>query len=259
MTVVSITDEMTQRALARQLGPIGAARIYGELVERQRAERQQEGLTRSSATLEPPPVTPSRTKPVREPTSPESDRLRVEFRPHVQRRFTVHLGHRGVEAIRSELDWGASDNVEVGGFLWSHTRAREGVVVVAHVSPPAHDSQHAYDAVRLGRPSRVKANMPAWLRRTGLLPIGDFHSHPTGDGTPSDSDLQAWAGRVEENDRQPWLALIATRGEPGAGWAEPRLTAWATFPACPWSLDDVRTGFICEPAKLIQPQTAHRP
>jgi Prokaryotic homologs of the JAB domain len=126
-------------------------------------------------------------------------------------------------------------------------------VVVAHVSPPANDSQHEYGAVRLGRPSRVSADMPAWPQRAGLLPIGDFHSHPTGDGTPSGSDLQAWAGRVED-DRQPWLALVATPGEePGAGWAEPHLTAWATYPACPWSLDDVRTGFICEPAKLIKP------
>jgi hypothetical protein len=170
---------------------------------------------------------------------------RIDFRPHVRPRFELRLGYAGIEAIRRELGWGALEGVETGGYLWSHLRAQDRGVVVAYVSPPADGSRHGAHAVQLGRPESIVTAWPDWLRRSEMVVVGCWHSHPQGDGKPSPVDREAWATRVEVSG-SAWASLIVTRGADGAGWSAPRLHGWVTS-------SDGRGGAILEPALVNEP------
>ena len=88
--------------------------------------------------------------------------------------------------------------------------------------------------------------------------VGDYHSHPEGDGVPSPADLRAWMRSIEmlvsddppsawllgdEITRDCWAGIIVTRSA-GGSWMYPQLHAWITR----WE----HAGFICEPATLVE-------
>lgn len=169
----------------------------------------------------------------------------IDLRSHTRPRFTLHLSYGGLEAIRRELGWAAPKSVEVGGYLWSHQQARNGLLVVVYVSPPAPGSRHGPTSVQLGKPERVAAAFPDWLARSQLVCVGCWHTHPITNGTPSHPDREAWALRVKRSG-YPWVGLIVTRGEDGMGWMDPQFTGWVTSA-------DGHCGVVCEPALVVQP------
>jgi proteasome lid subunit RPN8/RPN11 len=96
------------------------------------------------------------------------------------------------------------------------------------------------------------------LRRTREHLVGDYHSHPEGDGEPSPGDLRAWMRSIQmlmgddppptwllgdEVKRDCWAGIIVTSSS-GGSWMYPQLHAWVTR----WDY----AGFICEPATLIE-------
>jgi JAB domain-containing protein similar to deubiquitination enzymes len=230
--VVCLTDELVERYGSRALDPV--------MLQRLRADRR-----RAAQLEQTPPATLA--KPRHEGLVWARDE-RIEFRPRAEPRFTIRLGYAGLEAIRREISWAAYEGVEMGGFLWAHLRTDScgGLIVVAHVSPPADDSLHGRTSVRLGNPETVARPWPDWLARCELIAVGDVHSHPSGDGTPSRADRENWAWGVRQSGGFPWASLIVIRGEPGLGWSDPQFRGWITTP-------DGRGGFICEPAAVAQP------
>jgi proteasome lid subunit RPN8/RPN11 len=235
---VSATDYFEARQLQRLGGPLLVYALAKLSEERTRS------AARATTTSEaPPPTGVVRTAPEREA---ERSGRRIDYRPDAPARFTIHLSYGGVERMRGEIAWGAQQGVEVGGYLWAHRRAGPERVVVAHVSPPADGSLHGPTAVKLGRPESVAANWPDWLSRSELMVVGDWHSHPVGDGTPSRTDRENWAWNVQSSDGFPWATVIVIRGEDGLGWMGPRYVGWLTSA-------DGRGGYICEPATVAEP------
>lgn len=233
-SVVACTDEFARRELER----------YGPWLALALADRLREEKVRQGA-LEQASVAPDRP---REEGFVWARDERIELRRQARSRFTIHLGYHGYEVIRQEISWAASEGVEMGGFLWAHLRTDSGggPVVIAHVSPPAQGSVHGRTSVRLGDPDDVARAWPDWLARSGMAAIGDVHSHPGGDGTPSRADLENWAWGVRQSGGYPWASLIAIRGEGGIGWLDPQFRGWVTTA-------DGRGGFVCEPAEVAQP------
>jgi hypothetical protein len=174
------------------------------------------------------------------------ERIEVRSRPAAVHDPARSYGVRGNPARDSS--GAASEAVEMGassGRTYERTLAK-GPVVITLVSPPAADSLHGRASVRLGNPETVARAWPDWLLRSGLIAVGDFHSHPITGGTPSRPDREAWARQVKRSGGLEWVGVVVTRGEGGFGWSGPKLTAWVTSP-------DGRGGYVCEPAAVVHP------
>jgi len=67
-------------------------------------------------------------------------------------------------------------------------------------------------------------------KRFDLRVIGDFHSHPSGHGTPSEGDLESWARDLATiaDDNASLTSLIVTRRDGRDSWARPIITGWIT-------------------------------
>jgi proteasome lid subunit RPN8/RPN11 len=76
------------------------------------------------------------------------------------------------------------------------------------------------------QPIEVKAEFEAVLRRAALVHVGEWHSHPTVDATPSEDDRNSWAA-VWATGFLPYAAVIVTPGE--LGWTTPKFHGYVTL------------------------------
>jgi hypothetical protein len=147
-------------------------------------------------------------------------------------RFEVRLTADLVWSIEREISATLSTYgvVETGGYLVSH---RPDYIGIQTGTGPK--STHA--------PSRFQLDDSAatrWLQSDPLLRIvGDWHLHPSWDGTPSDHDVRGWAGHCTRS-MSHYLGIVATKGE--LGFMTPELHGWVAF----WDGDTA----VCEPAGL---------
>jgi len=248
VSCVSITDEILLRGIQRGVGPGGLRELTRAVAEipspalesRQRRQASLEaddfglrGDERRSfieervARLRANPFStllPTTTVAASRTATPSRimlDRLR---RPHVE--VTLSSGAR--HGLEQEIQAWAPERVETGGFLFSHYGTEGGQVHVCHVSGPAPDSLHRRCSVTIGRVADVRATFPDFLARQDLIHVGSFHTHPDGDGEPSQADRRAWA-RMLTPHFPSYVAVIATPGPPGLGWGAPRFHGWHTF------------------------------
>ncbi len=146
--------------------------------------------------------------------------------------FQVRLTADLVWSIEREISatLGTYGIVETGGYLVSHRSDYVGIQ-----TGPGPKSTHA--------PSRFQLDDSAatrWLQSDALLRIvGDWHLHPSWDGTPSDHDVRVWAGHCTRS-MSCYLGIVATKGE--LGFMTPELHGWVAF----WDGDTA----VCEPALL---------
>jgi proteasome lid subunit RPN8/RPN11 len=97
--------------------------------------------------------------------------------------------------------------------------------------------------VWLGHADDVEAAFPDWLQRSGLIRVGDFHVHPSGDPQPSPPDQKAWASVLRASGRTRYVGVIATPSVDGSG---PQLHGWVV------RTDGAPGRYVCEPAKVIE-------
>jgi proteasome lid subunit RPN8/RPN11 len=167
----------------------------------------------------------------------------VDFHPHARARFEIRLEGESAGQIRDELARVAPYGVESGGYLWAHSPGnRLYSSLVCHASPPAHNSIHEPYRVWLGHASDVEAAWPEWLQRSGLIRVGDYHLHPSGDPQPSEPDRKAWASVLASSGRSRYVGVIATPSVDGSG---PQLHGWIT------RTDGAPGRYVCEPAKVL--------
>lgn len=95
---------------------------------------------------------------------------------------------------------------ETGGFLLGHRR--EGSIeVVSYTSEQTGDHATPTSFIRAS-PAHEKEIKAQWKATEGQLSaVGDWHSHPWGDGSPSSTDRRAWKTLIRAWDR-PIFALI---------------------------------------------------
>jgi proteasome lid subunit RPN8/RPN11 len=187
-------------------------------------------------------------EPARAKVDAPSIRLDADTEPRVR----VIVVGSAVEAITAEcLRW--DGEVETGGWLVGH-RAwgwhRERTVAIATVAARMRREGKVW--LDEGEFTRMDARLQAARDRDGdLRGIGEWHTHPTGDATPSEADLRCQARELATiSDHNVSLtSLIVTRRDGALSWRNPHISAWITRHA--------RSSFgermVCEPATVTVP------
>jgi proteasome lid subunit RPN8/RPN11 len=241
VTVVSITDEM----YARRLGPVGLVavaalrrRVIDQELDLRRRVIEDQAHARDR-NPNPRPIVEATSVP--RGKDPSSDR-RIDFRPQARADFVIRLDGRTADHIRAEINDVAPYGVETGGFLYAHQPNRHFSTLVCLVTGPGPNSRHSRNRLRLSHPSEVEAEFPDWLPAENFVRVGDFHSHPTGQSTPSRTDMEAWTGTLRQRRQSTYVSIIVTPS-PGDG-SGPQLHGWVT------RMDSYGTSFVVEPARI---------
>jgi Prokaryotic homologs of the JAB domain len=204
--------------------------------------RSSEPATRP-ATRRPPYYLPSRSDQTsrrsRSDASPELRESGSGFRIQFSGGVCAAIEHEVVSAIW-EFD---SREVETGGWLYGLYPADDDWVAVIHASGPGQNGSHGRGWTRLSDPSQVEADFSDSLARARPVRVGDWHSHPNDDPTPSDADLRIWGRHSDEAGVLPYVALIAMPGE-DVGWMVPQFAGWVIR-------EDENGALVCEPAKVL--------
>jgi proteasome lid subunit RPN8/RPN11 len=186
---------------------------------------------------------------VRRDTSPPATCTKMRGTPRLRKgppRLTVALGSSARRAIEEEfLSTTRVDGYETGGWLFAEpSRSWDKSIEVRLATGPG-------EGARRGRSSYEPSDYhqaEEQLARDGadhLCRVGDWHSHPGHDTTPSSSDLDVWQTCfVRANEKRGvsfYVGLIAALNR--QGFPRMRLNAYA--------LSYDRSGrVVCEPATL---------
>jgi proteasome lid subunit RPN8/RPN11 len=160
--------------------------------------------------------------------------------------FTIRLPSSVQTAIEQEVVgaiWRFDRrDVESGGWLFALYGADDDEVRIAYASGPGAGSKHLAGQLTLTRPQEIRAAFPDYLRRSQLVLVGDWHSHPAPDPEPSDADVKAWAKHSRLTASTLYASLIVT---PGAdmGWSAPDFHGFITY-----ALDG---RLVCEQSKVV--------
>jgi proteasome lid subunit RPN8/RPN11 len=144
---------------------------------------------------------------------------------------------REVAAAIWEFD---SRETESCGWLFALYPANDDWVAVIHASGPGQNGSHGAGWTRLSDPSLVEADFSDALTRARPVRVGDWHSHPNDDPTPSDADLRIWGRHSDEAGVLPYAGVIAMPGE-DVGWMAPQFVGWVIR-------EDDNGVLVCEPA-----------
>ncbi|WP_162177019.1 Mov34/MPN/PAD-1 family protein [Hyphomonas jannaschiana] len=109
---------------------------------------------------------------------------------------------------RIEQERRTAHPLETGGFLEGYRRGRD-IEITGLTVASSHDraSPVSFERCSLHHQQHLLAS---WRRSSGLISlVGDWHSHPAGQGAPSWTDRRAWA-RLIRSMHGDGVALIAT-------------------------------------------------
>jgi proteasome lid subunit RPN8/RPN11 len=190
---------------ARYSSAVGTCRVVGD------------GPTAPRVSAAPAKPKKSRRVPIRSMDGPACD---VE----------VTLSDSVIESICRSVMWTTGvDGLEAGGFLAGI--GLDKTLAVFDASGCNVKSKRGQYSLLL---DLEDAEVIDKLRRSGddLALVGNYHAHPTGDPSPSQTDFVSWEATHEYanmgGDWQPYtVGIIATPGENGR-WASPTLHAWVT-------------------------------
>jgi proteasome lid subunit RPN8/RPN11 len=192
----------------------------------------------------------------------------VELRESSVSPISVVLDGGARSCIFNEvLDWasdGYGDGRESGGYLFGRrVGGRAGsldftagdVLDVTFAAYAGEGTQRGSSSMRHDVDYALSIERELGKRNGRERLIGDYHSHPDGDGIPSEGDLRGWFRSlqllgVRESRKDPWLlgdevtpncflGLIVTRSA-GGSWHYPQI--W------PWVMREHDGSVICEPA-----------
>jgi proteasome lid subunit RPN8/RPN11 len=149
-----------------------------------------------------------------------------KFFPELPPSYQVAIAARAMHKIRRAVD--ANRYLEVSGWLYGHDDSDS--IVFASVGEAANPTSAWLDPDEWGAVRRMAPN---------LRPVGDAHSHPSGDLLPSETDMRAWS-RGAKLAGGHWVGLIL--GPSRDMWSQPSCAAWIT----------VANGNLpfCEPLRL---------
>jgi proteasome lid subunit RPN8/RPN11 len=174
---------------------------------------------------------------------PPSIRLDADTAPRVK----VFVTSSAYESISAEaIRWGSEK--ETGGWLvgrrafgWHRQRTVTSATVAARVRKAGKVTLDADEF------TRMDAQLQEMRDRAGnLRGIGDWHTHPTGEGRPSEADLRCQALDLATigDHNVSFTSLIVTRNARTDSWARPQITAWITR----YARSSFGEQMVCEPA-----------
>jgi hypothetical protein len=134
-----------------------------------------------------------------------------------------------------------SREIESGGWLNAMYPPEDDRATVVYASGPGQNGSHGLRQVRLSELNQVEADFGDILARARFVRVGDWHSHPVRDASPSDADLSTWARHSEDAGVLPYAGVIVTPGE--VGWMSPEFHGWITR-------EDNRGLLVCEPGRI---------
>jgi proteasome lid subunit RPN8/RPN11 len=163
------------------------------------------------------------------PRSKASDEL-PRFYEGLEPTYEVALSSSAGHAIRREI--GRECYLETAGWLFCDPR-NASLVVCA--TGPGEDGVLKRSSVEIGAADMdvVREIAPH------LVLCGDWHSHPSGDTLPSETDRRAWQ-RGCELTRSHWIGLVYAPAKDM--WSQPQCTAFITV--------GVPGTMFCEPLHL---------
>jgi proteasome lid subunit RPN8/RPN11 len=209
-----------------------------------------------------------RTRSPASPAPVADARKEIELRASANSAISIVLDERArrtiVDKVTAWTSFNGGEGRESGGYLFGRrSQAQPGdwlekptqcveLVLAAHAG---ENTARGRSNVHLDYDKALSVERA--LQRTGERLVGDYHSHPEGDGVPSRGDLRGWMRSIEmllgtepastwrlghELTPDCWTGIIVTRSA-GGSWMYPQLHAWVTR----WEY----AGFICEPATLV--------
>jgi len=112
------------------------------------------------------------------------------------------------KSLIAELVTARSENLpyETGGFLLGQRSA--GDIEIVSATRQGRDDKATPSSFERNDPSHHLIAFDRWKRdagRTGYA--GDWHSHPTGDGSPSSTDRRAWS-TLYDHSKGPIVGVI---------------------------------------------------
>jgi hypothetical protein len=164
-----------------------------------------------------------------------------KFFPELEPSYQVALNSSAGRVIREDVSWSHRNTrgLETGGWLLSDPRWPDRIVVA---TVPGGDAEFSRTSLHLGYAEAEKAAEVF----PHLKLIGDWHLHPSDDGSdpddgqPSDNDRRAWM-RGWEMTRSFWVGVIVTPAPTYLG--EPKLNGWVTT-------GGDRDHLYCEPLRI---------
>jgi proteasome lid subunit RPN8/RPN11 len=200
-------------------------------------------------------------------------RKEIELRTSVESPISLTLDEVARRTIVDEVTgWTSNyegESRETGGYLFGRRSALHNgdwleaptqCVELTFAAYAGENTKRDHGRVLLDVDKAHSVERALQRQRTRERLVGDYHSHPEGDGVPSPADLRAWMRSIEmlvSDDPPPtwllgdeitcdcWAGIIVTRSA-GGSWMYPQLHAWITR----W---EDYAGFICEPATLVEP------
>jgi hypothetical protein len=121
---------------------------------------------------------------------------------------------------------------------------------------PGRKSEHNVGAMRIDLTGDTQLERDFASAENDIGEAGFWHTHPSGNATPSPADLDTWADALRYTNKHRgsgvYLGIIATPGWRGL-WHSPKLTAYVVRRG-----ESEYHGYACEPA-AVKIQGQHAP
>lgn len=209
---------------------------------------------RTQARAAPRRRTTART--TRTPTSAPMWKPLVRLDTGAAPTFTVRLTRKAYLAIADQA-FGQRGEMETGGALFGIPAAKDASLKIRRAGAPGPNARASRSSMR---PDLEHVRREAFeAERNGGLDrwVGSWHTHPTKNGQPSDSDLRFFAWDCRELHHMgrgtgDYIALIVTPNwqrdygrDSHLCWARPTLHAWRMYAVA-------EDQFIVERAEVVR-------
>ena len=181
---------------------------------------------------------PAWSKPTQAATKKHEYPWRVALTRSRLSGFDVYLDGDVCRSIMGWVSDAAPYGVETGGYLFGQQPLSSSGGVVCIASGPAPNSKHGRHSLSLGDETHVRVELG--LDHEYFRRLGCWHSHPTGDATPSAVDMDAWSQYLWAREDQRLVEYLAVIVTPGSGGLGPEFHGWVTH--------GERGRYVCQPA-----------
>lgn len=139
--------------------------------------------------------------------------------------YSVNIALEAERRIR-ELARASADSRETGGILLGRGPDANGVIHVEQAGEPGDHAERRPDFFLRDRAHAEALGAEAWERSRAIW-VGEWHTHPTGPGTPSTRDLVTYSGLLDDAELA-FEALVSVIVVPDAdaAWERAHVLVW---------------------------------
>jgi integrative and conjugative element protein (TIGR02256 family) len=139
--------------------------------------------------------------------------------------YSVNIAPEAERRIR-QLARASADSRETGGILLGRGPDADGVIQVEEAGEPGSHAERRSDFFLRDRAHAEALAAEAWKRSRAIW-VGEWHTHPTGPGTPSTRDLVTYSGLLDDSELAfDALVSVIVVPDADAAWEGSRLLVW---------------------------------